>query len=297
MNILVTGGCGFIGSHLVESLALLGQKVLVIDDLRNGKWMVKGDDNIKYITEDVCHFWPSGLKIDAIIHLANTPRIRYAMSHPAETITNNINPTIQVAEWARYLNCPLFFATSSSTIYSDRQSNPYTFGKSVAEEVLQMYENLYGVKYNLMYFYNVYGPREADYGQHSTVVRCFKNAVEKDEPLRIFGSGKKTRDFTYVTDVVDGIIKLLRDRRRPKAVHLGSGSPVSIQEIADAFNHPVIHEFDRPGEAQDTKCKVPYIRCTGDVIAYIKYWKQSFDEAKLYFKTKEQIEEIDNRHA
>ena len=297
MNFIVTGGCGFIGSHLVEALALLGQKVIVVDDLRNGNWMVKGDNNIHYITEDVCHFWPTGMKIDAIIHLANTPRIRYALKHPAEAISNNINPTIQVAEWARYLKCPLFFATSSSTIYSDEMANPYTFGKSVSEKVLTMYKELYKINYYLMYFYNVYGPREADYGQHSTVIRCFKNAVKKDEPLRVFGSGSKTRDFTYIDDVIDGIIKLLKVRNKPKHVHLGSGNPYSILDVAEAFNHPIVHEFDRPGEAQDTLCKTPFIKSNADVISYIKHWKQTFDEAKVYFKTKQQIEEIDNRHA
>lgn len=297
MNFIVTGGCGFIGSHLVETLVMMGQNVLVIDDMRNGKTIFKDNPHIKYVHQDVCSVHPTIKegKFNAIFHLANTPRIRLAMEQPLEALRNGIDPTIHVAEWARKFKCPLFYATSSSTIHSDFTSNPYTFAKTVGEDILALYDKHYGLHYHLLYFYNVYGPREADYGEHSTVIRAFKNQILKGEPLRIFGSGRKTRDFTHIHDVVDMLIVLLKAEKKPRNVHLGTGNPYSIRDVAEAFKHPIVHEFDKPGEAHDTLCEEPYAPCDFDVIGYIKHWKEEFDESKTFRRVQQQLEEIDTK--
>lgn len=280
LHIVVTGGCGFIGSHLVERLIQQECAVTVVDDMRNGNYIIE-HPLVNYIFEDVCETFPS-TKVSAIIHLANTPRVRLSMEQPADAIMNNVGPTVMVAEWAKHYKCPLFFAQSSSTMFSDRLANPYTFGKVIAEETLQLYEKHWGLDYSLLYFYNVYGPREADYGEHSTVIRAFKNKVLAKEPLRIYGSGKKSRDFSYVGDVVEGILKLLSSSRRKKRkdVHLGAGYPYTIMQIAEAFDHPFIHEFDRPGEAEKTLCKEPYYKRTVDTLDYIRDWKKRIHNAE-----------------
>jgi UDP-glucose 4-epimerase len=295
MNFIVTGGCGFIGSHLVEALVVTGNNVIVVDDQRSGKFKIK-DDNVQYVKQEVCSVDIKG-KCDGIIHLANTPRIRLANKKPLLALRNGIDPTIHVAEMARKFNCPLYFASSSSTIYTDRTSNPYTLSKAVSEDILNMYQELYGVTSHIMYFYNVYGPREANYGEHSTVIRSFKTAVQTGNPLRIFGTGKKTRDFTHVYDVVDGMLNLLMMEKKPKQTHFGRGDPYSIEEIADAFKHPVVYEFDRKGEAQDTICEKPFMKSNYNVIDYIKFWKEEFNEAKKYFEVKNKLQEIDKRNA
>ena len=271
MHIVVTGGCGFIGGHLVEKLATQGYQVTVVDDQRNGKF-VTHQPNVDYIFEDVCNFMPP--PCDAIIHLANTPRVRLSFEQPVDAILNNIGPTTHVAEWAATYNCPLYFAQSSSALYSEPYSNPYTFGKAMSEETLHFYQKHWGIEFFMMYFYNVYGPREADYGEHSTVIRAFKNQIEKGESLKVFGTGLKSRDFTHVDDVVTGIVKLLTTPKKRSQVHFGSANPYSILEIAEAFDHPYIHEFDKPGEAAHTMCRDPYIKRTHDVIQYIKEWKR-----------------------
>ena len=99
-NFIVTGGCGFIGSHLTEALLLHGQNVLVIDDMRKGKFKVENSPNVKYLHKDVASAIPVG-KYDAIFHLAATPRIRLSQNDPFGTITNNFNSTMVVAEYAR----------------------------------------------------------------------------------------------------------------------------------------------------------------------------------------------------
>lgn len=273
-NFIVTGGCGFIGSHLVEALLLHDQNVLVVDDMSVGSYKIP-HKKVQYLHQDVANVFPAG-NYDAIFHLAATPRVRMSHKNPYITIKNNVNSTLTVCEWARKLRVPIFFAASSSTKFSNKDSNPYTFSKSTCEEILNLYESLYNVKYHMLYFYNVYGPREADYGEYSTVVRAFKRCVENDEPLRVFGSGKKERDFTHVYDVVDGMLKLLQTRRKTKHVNLGRGKPVSILEVAKAFDHPIVHEFDRPGEAEKTICDSPFIECEYDVLKYIKDWKEDF---------------------
>ena len=294
-NFIVTGGCGFIGSHLVEALVLHGQNVLVIDDMRKGDYKIDCK-NVEYLHQDVATAIPIG-KYDAVFHLAATPRIRYSQTDPFGTITNNINSTMVVAEYARREGIPLFFAASSSTQFVHHQSNPYTFSKTVSEEILQLYHEQYGLDYHMMFFYNVYGPREADYGEYSTVVRAFKKCVETGKPLRVFGSGNKTRDFTHIHDVVDGMMKLLTTKNKPREVHFGSGNPHSILEIANAFNHSKIHEFDKPGEAEATECLRPYIESQYDVIRYIENWKNDFDEEKILRNIDNEFNNVDEKYA
>ncbi len=294
-NFIVTGGCGFIGSHLVEALLLHGQNVLVIDDMRTGKTKLDSK-NVEYLHQDVASAIPVG-KFDAIFHLAATPRIRLSQKDPFGTITNNFNSTMVVAEYARRERIPLFFAASSSTQSLHHQDNPYTFSKCVNEEVLQLYNKIYDLEYHMLYFYNVYGPREADYGEYSTVVRAFKKCVEEGTPLRVFGSGRKQRDFTHIHDAIDGILKLLTTKSKPRNVHLGSGNPVSILDVAKAFDHDFIHEFDKPGEAEITECEKPYIEPSYDVIAYIKKWKQDFEEEQILHNVNKDLRKVEEKYA
>ena len=273
-NIIVTGGCGFIGSHLVENLVDQGFFVTVVDDNRSGNYYLE-NENVEYHKIDVFNFDPFHASIEppaCIFHLANSPRIRRAMEYPTETITNNINTTCKVMDWARIFNCKLFFATSSSTQYAESKANPYTFSKLVCEESLHLYRKLYSLDYVLMYFYNVYGPGEADYGEYSTVVRKFKMDYLAGKPLTIFGTGKKERDFTHVDDVVQGLLQILADPTLPSTAHFGKGDPRTIASIAEAFDHPIVHTFDKPGEAEKTLCETPYIECPNDVYDYITNW-------------------------
>ena len=275
-NIIVTGGCGFIGSHLVDQLSQQGFFVTVVDDNRSGQKYFERE-NIEYHKCDVVNFNPHHFMVEppsAIFHLANSPRIRRALEYPTETIVNNIGTTCAVADWARIFNCKLFYATSSSTQYSESHENPYTFSKIMAETSLKLYRSLYSLDYVLMYFYNVYGPGEADYGEYSTVVRKFKKDYLEGKPLTIYGTGKKERDFTHVHDVVQGMLELMTDPNLPSVAHFGKGDPKTISSIADCFDSPVVHTFDRKGEAQRTLCRTPYITCPNDVHTYIKKWVQ-----------------------
>ena len=271
-RIVVTGGCGFIGSHLVDRLSEIGFHVYVVDDMRQGKYIIDRP-NVEYFFEDVskCKLTDKIGRPLAIMHLANSPRVRRSLEEPRDTIDNNVTTTTAVCDWARYWNTFLFFATSSSTQYKE-SVNPYTWSKAACEGILELYKELYNLKYMKMFFYNVYGPGEADYGPYSTVIRKFKTDYLKGNPLTIFGNGSKERDFTHVDDVIQGILQLLVDPDHHEEVHFGKGDPKTILSIAQAFNTSIVHSFDKPGEAQTTICKKPYIECPNDVFSYIDNW-------------------------
>lgn len=284
-NILVTGGCGFIGGHLVDQLkATYPQaKIVVVDDLRTpGNHTIKG---VKYYLSSIqdrslLEELKTKYSFDTIFHLANTPRVRRAIEFPAETIDNNVTSTTAVCDIALEHSSHIFFAQSSSVQYEETLHNPYTLSKVFADDILALYKNEYGVQVTNMFFYSVYGPREADYGPYSTVVRRFKQRIEMNEPLEIFGNGSKQRDFTNVFDVVTNMMLMTEDPRILTGemcdVHFGRGKPISINEIADAFDHNKVYKFDLPGEAQKTHCEEPYGEYLGNVIKYITEWKKLY---------------------
>ena len=115
---------------------------------------------------------------------------------------------------------------------------------------------------------------------YSTVVRRFKQRVQENEPLEIYGNGTKQRDFTHITDVVTNMMLMTEDPRiksgEIRDVHFGAGKPVSIEKVANAFDHNKVYKFDMPGEAQVTKCLEPYGEYVGNVIKYIEEWKNGF---------------------
>ena len=285
-NVLVTGGCGFIGGHLVKMIHSTYPrcKIVVVDDLRTpGNFRIE-HNNITYIIDSV---QAAGEKLktqysfDTIFHLANTPRVRRAIEFPAETIDNNVTSTTAVCEIGLQHGSHLFFAQSSSIQYDESVQNAYSLSKRFCDDILSLYMVEYGLQITNMFYYSVYGPREADYGPYSTVVRRFKQKFVAKEPLEVFGDGTKRRDFTDVRDVVSNMLLMLEDEKIMSSevldVHFGAGKPVSIRAIAEAFDTSYVHRFNIPGEAQETKSLQPYGEYHGDVIEYIKSWREQFD--------------------
>ena len=283
MNCVVIGASGFIGSHLVDEIKSQHPhiQVTVVDDLRTpGNYQ---RDDVNYIIKSIqdpqtvmdlkMHY-----SFDTIFHLANTPRVRRAIEFPAETIDNNVTSTTAVCEIALEHGSHVFFSQSSSVQYDETQLNPYTLSKKFADQILTMYGMEYGVQVTNMYYYSVYGPREADYGPYSTVIRRFKQRLESKLPLEIFGNGSKKRDFTFVKDVVRNMMRMIEDEDVMSGkvidVHFGRGKPVSIMDIAKTFDHPIIHKFDLPGEAQVTHCLTPYGDYECEVLDYITVWRK-----------------------
>ena len=271
--VIVTGGEGFIGSHLVERLLNEGYFVKVIDDERIGKYKIDHPD-VLYVNEDVANYKvvERDKHARAIFHLANSPRVRRSLDYPVDTLRNNLDTTLSVVQMAMDIGCPLYFSTSSSTKYAE-STNPYTLSKKMCEDIILMFRHKYNVESTMMYYYNVFGPGEADYGPYSTVIRRFKQKIQSDEPMVIFGDGSKRRAFTHVLDVVEGMMEMMNMPFTPDEVHLGNAKNVSILDIANAFNpYPYVFEDNMPGEAQETYCENPIIDCKFDVEEYIRQW-------------------------
>lgn len=286
-NILVTGGCGFIGGHLVDAIHenFPSAKIVVVDDLRTPGEHIVDSPNILYVHKsiqdpEVVSYLKTDFNFDSIFHLANTPRVRRAIEFPAETIDNNVTSTTAVCEIGLEHGSHVYFSQSSSIQYDDQgtMDNAYTLSKHFADKILQLYQYEYGLQVTHMFFYSVYGPREADYGVYSTVVRRFKQKISNNSPLEIYGDGTKKRDFTHVLDVVHNMMLMVGDPKIKDGtidqVHFGRGHPVSINRLAQAFDWPKVYKFDIPGEAIVTHCKKSYGDYQHNVLEYVENWRK-----------------------
>jgi len=252
MKILVTGGLGFIGSNLVDMLIERGyDDITVIDNLSSEssdkKYM---RDGVNYTTFDVlkCDYFP--VKFEVIFHLAALARIQPSFERPFLTINNNMMGTVKVCEWAKRAKAKLIYAGSSS-FYGDPKLNPYSFSKWQGEEVVLMYNKVYDMNYNIARFFNVYGRRQPREGAYATVVGIFERQWLDGDQLTVTGTGEQKRDFTYVDDICEGLIRLM-DKDKQDIFNLGSGRNYSINEIAKMFKDDILYIPKRPGEAQDT---------------------------------------------
>ena len=242
-KIVVTGGAGFIGSHLVDRLIELGHEVLVIDDLSSGK-----EENInpkaKFVKCDITSDWNFSDRPDYVFHLAAIPRVPFSVTNPAITHYVNVDGTLNVLECCRAAKVEKVIFASSSSVYGDQKLplrenmkmkpvSPYALHKSIGEQYMKLYDELYDLKTLSLRFFNVYGPRCDPNSEYSLVIGKFIKARNEGKPLTIFGDGEQTRDFTYVSDVVDGLIAGMENKVHNEVINLCNGSDVSINRIAD----------------------------------------------------------------
>ena len=257
MRILVTGGCGFIGSNLVDMLVANGHDVWVIDNLISGT-----EDNCntgaQYIYEDVAtallkeEVQQTLQGVSVIFHLAAMPRIQPSFNDPLYTFQNNSTGTAVVCEFARAHGAKIVYS-GSSTFYGGVYLNPYAFSKWVGEEICKMYSQIYGLTTSIARFFNVYGPRHLKTGPYSTVVGIFEDQYSKGVALTITGDGLQRRDFTHVNDICRGLIAMSKEDHLGAVFNLGSGTNYSINELAAMYEGaPVVYIPKRPGEAAET---------------------------------------------
>ena len=254
MKTLVTGGCGFIGSNLVDRLIALGHDVVVIDDLSSGKKEYM-NSQANYIFKDFkkCLLENNlGLKdIGLIFHLAAESRIQPSFEDPLYTCENNSFGSAIVAEFARKKKAKVVYAGSSS-FYAGVYLNPYAFAKWQGEEAFIMYSNVFDLKTAIARFFNVYGPRNPLIGQYTPVVGIFEEQTKNKQDLTIVGDGDQRRDFTHVFDICDGLIAISEGDWKGDIFNLGTGRNHSINELADLFGGNKKYLPPRKGEARTT---------------------------------------------
>tara|TARA_Y100001937_G_scaffold128367_1_gene204241 strand:- start:7238 stop:8119 length:882 start_codon:yes stop_codon:yes gene_type:complete len=261
MNVLVTGGAGFIGTNLIERLLDDGHKVVSLDNYSTGREENEIDNkNVTYYNvdlRDAVDFDFFMEKPDIIYHLAALPRIQPSFEFPAITFEANVLGTLNLLEWIRNKEekIPIIYAGSSS-FHGGVYKNPYTFTKWQGEEVIQMYHKTYDIPMSICRFYNVYGPHQLTEGEYCTVIGIFEKQFKEGKELTITGDGEQRRDFTHVFDIVDGIVKCGEqiEKSNGQIFELGRGENFSINVVAQSFDWGYTYIPKRPGEVRETLC-------------------------------------------
>ena len=291
MRVLVTGGAGFVGTNLIKRLLKDGHEVISVDNYSTGK-KENEQTGCHYYDKDLSkwYWWMLGVDeeiegVDIIFHLAALPRIVPSFEKPLDTYKSGPQSTMNVLEWARHHETPVIYAGSSS-VKGDVYANPYTFTKWQNEHLLELYNKVFNLPTAICRFYNVYGEHQANEGSYCNVLGIFETQYKEGKPLTITGDGEQRRDFTYVGDIVDGLVRCGTSLLIPNAYHakingesfeLGNGSNYSINELAEAFgDYPTEYIDGRPGEMRetlntDTKAQEKLgWKPSGDIIRFIK---------------------------
>ncbi|MCW4047181.1 MAG: SDR family oxidoreductase [Candidatus Bathyarchaeota archaeon] len=251
-NVLVTGGAGFLGSWLCDVLLGLGAEVTAVDDLSTGR--IKNVDHLtenpkfRLIKSDVCTFKRRD-KFDFILHMAGHASPEEYQVHPIETLQTSASGSANMAEIARKSDATLLFA-STSEVYGDAEVVPtpetywgkvnpigprscYDEGKRFAEALLMAYYKQYGLDVKIPRIFNSYGPRLREDGLYGRAMSRFIMQALKNEPITVYGDGKQTRSFCYVTDTVTGLMLLTTNQEaRGEVVNVGNSQEVTILELA-----------------------------------------------------------------
>ena len=255
MNILITGGAGFVGTNLIKALLKKNHNIVSIDNYNTGLRSnhQPGVEYVKYDIRDIDDYNVWG-KFDIVYHLAAIARIQPSFDQPEEYFTTNANGTLKLDMYCAKNNIPIIYAGSSSH-HAGKFSNPYTFSKDIGEEIIQLFENIYKLKSTITRFYNVYGPYQLKEGGYTTLIGAWEKQIEEGQPLVIYGDGKKRRDFTHVEDIVEALILILEKQKWGYIFELGRNRNYSVKEISTMFNKEVIYKDDKPGEAFVTLCE------------------------------------------
>jgi UDP-glucose 4-epimerase len=282
--ILVTGGAGHVGSHLIEELLDEGgSRVISLDNYSNGRVEnhIPGAEYRVGHTKDIDRLVPE--RPDIVYHLGEYARIAPSFEDVAIVYDYNITGTFAVAEFCRKRSVGKLVYAASSTRFAiegdGRHQNPYSFTKSTNVDLLNDYGRWYGLSYAICYFYNAYGPREVGDGPYATLIARFAAMRKRGEPLTVVAPGTQRRAFTYVKDLARGI-KMVGEGGQGDGYALRADRSYSVLDIAQAFGGPyeMVEGYagredvaDDPVRARD---ELGW-RTTVDVLDYIEQCKQT----------------------
>ena len=254
--ILVTGGAGFIGSNLIRYLIKKTQyKIISIDNYSTGtKSNHLNHKNVKYIVSDNINISKilkaTRKKIKVIFHFGEFSRIYQSFLKPKECLNSNINNSFEVINFAKDNKIKIIYSATSSALGNngkDENLSPYSWAKSKNIELIKNYSKWFGLRYELLFFYNVYGPSQILNGKMSAVIGIFESQFKKKKPLTIVKPGSQKRDFTHIDDIINGCY-LAMIKGKQNEYMLCTNKTYSILQIAKMFKTKFKFLKSRPGE-------------------------------------------------
>lgn len=292
---IITGGAGFIGSHVVEELVRRKEQVVVIDNLLTGKRsnIEPFLDNINFIhgsIENRDMLETEFKDADYVIHLAALPSVPRSIREPVLSDKINVNGTLCVFETARKTGKKVVYASSSS-VYGDskdlpkREANtgfplsPYALQKLTNEKYAAIYNSTFGCNFVGLRLFNVFGPRQDPDSEYSAVIPKFIKTISKDKVPIIYGDGKTSRDFTYVKNVVSAILLACEHDTEQKIFNVATGSSVSLNDLVEKIGRvcdkkvSTVYAKERQGDIKHSLADISLAK------AYLEYYpKYTFDE-------------------
>lgn len=249
-RVLVTGGAGFIGSHLAERLLKEGASVVVLDDLSEGKWenlpshpklrKVKGS-----ILGNVSRYVRGQ---DFIFHLAALPRLKRSLDDPWQTHRVNVDGTLNLLMEAKKYKVKRFVFASSSSVYGNKNKTPfsenmipdplvpYSLQKVMGESYCEMFHKLWGLETVSLRYFNIYGPRMNPDSPYANLIPKFIKLFSQNKTPTVNGSGRQTRDFTYIDDAVEATLSAARSKVSGEIFNIGFGKRTSVNKVVRTLN-------------------------------------------------------------
>ena len=274
---IITGGAGFIGSHLVETLVKKNKKVIILDNLSTGRFdnIKKFKDKIKFIRCDISKKgkWINEFKGKCFIfHLAALADIVPSIQNPERYFESNVKGTLNVLEACKNTKVLKFIYSASSSCYgiskkfpTKENENinpmyPYALTKKLGEDLIIHWSKVYKIPFISLRLFNVYGTRSRTSGTYGAMFGVFLAQKLSNKPFSIVGSGRQTRDFTYVTDVVEVFLKASKSKISNEILNVGSGHTTSIQKITKLLGGDKVYIKKRPGEPHCTYADIKKIK-------------------------------------
>ena len=279
MRCLVTGGAGFIGSHLVDRLVSDGHDVVVVDSFATGRIenlaLHKGSGRVRVARADVADYdaiRPHFEGIERVFHLAALADIVPSIQKPLAYHRANVDGTVSVLEACRASGVKRVVYAASSSCYGlpdvyptpetaeARPQYPYALTKYIGEKYALFWNELYDLPVVALRFFNVFGPRSRTSGAYGAVFGVFLAQKLANKPLTVVGDGTQTRDFTFVSDIVDAVVTAAASNVRGEAMNVGSDSSVSVNRLVSLLGGEVVHIPKRPGEPDCTHADISKIK-------------------------------------
>lgn len=298
ISVLITGAAGFIGSNLFRRCVAEGFEVRGVDDLSNGhleflepEWrssVLQADFASDIVVQTI-----KAKQFDVVFHLAAVPRVSYSVEHPLETNETNVTQTLKLMEACRDNVKRIVFASSSSVYggademhlpthesYKKDPKSPYALQKSIIEDYLHMYSNLYGLDSACMRFFNVFGPNQLGDSPYATAVSAWLTAIKKGEAMRSDGTGDQSRDMCYVDNVADACVRAAvhHDSLQARCYNVACGDRTSNNKILAALmkRYPdakVRTAPWRPGDVMHTQADVARAKEELGYVPLVRFWE------------------------